>query len=307
MKLFMLLISFGLFAAETDHFTHREMVLPDMSQVLNAKANVFLQEALEETNKTSDCSEKKLYKTLRKYFASKHSDGKFVKYILQSEEVKKDIIPLRDSVYREWNLTNGPVLGREKASKSSLALAPTIRVGDQVIGTDKFEHMFGMGFKYYRAHYQKGRDLETVLKLGILRERFILGGNNFTTGVFSYADLAANFNGMRFWNSLLQKKDDVFGKENNRGPYVECKSGKWVPIKAIDFYPFIDESMDESVNCSMFPGKRNLEKFLRALTNLGPDYRCPMNPGLRDLMLQKYGPLIINKFSSGIVPDLKDF
>ena len=87
--------------------------------------------------------------------------------------------------------------------------------------------MFGMGFTYFTKHYQKGKDIKDVLSYGIALEKTILGGNVFATGVFSYGDLSANFNGMRFWNHVLQKNDDILGSEHNLGPYVTCSADKW--------------------------------------------------------------------------------
>ena len=48
-----------------------------------------------------------------------------------------------------------------------------------------------------------------------------------TTGIYSFSELAANFNGYRFWNTILLKKKDplkgVIGNFFNR-PYVGCST-----------------------------------------------------------------------------------
>ncbi len=288
-----LLCSSLVHAGEADHYTDRNEPLDDMAFVINAKANNYLNKAVADTNKSSSCddsvdSEKVLYKELQKYFAN-HSKGQLVKDILYKDDVVKKTVPLVDSIYGEWSILNGFLLGRSAAKKSPLALTPMVRVGEQVVGVDKFEHMFGMGYKYFNKHYFKNKSMKKVLKFGVAREKTFLGGNFLATGVFAYGDLSANFNGMRFWNHVLLKRDDVLGKEYNLGPYVKCENKKWVVSseKAIDFREYIDYSMDESVNCSKFATKSGLKKFKKSLKRLG-DYKCPMDVSLLSVIKNKY-------------------
>lgn len=75
----------------------------------------------------------------------------------------------------------------------------------------------------------------TILKENLRRnfyngakiELIVLGGNRFQTGVFSYGDLSAEFNGMRFWNHMLQLRDDILGSEQNLAPilFARIKNG----------------------------------------------------------------------------------
>lgn len=311
---FSLLLTISAFGAETDHFTDAEKVLPDESQVINNLANSYVLEVLAEQNAETNCddsleSEKRLYTLLKKYFAN-HSKGVLAKELLKGELVATNVIPLKQSVYQNWSIGNGFLLGRKKAAQSPLALAPMIRVGEQKIGTDKLEHMFGMGFRYFSSHYLKGKSIEKVLKNGILKEKTILGGNVLATGVFSYADLAANFNGMRFWNHMLQRRDDILGKAYNLGPYIECRNNKWVAVKAIDFRDYVDASMDESINCSNFANRKGLRKFQAAIKEIDPANTCPMNPELRSEMIFRYQNLshwIINEESNGVVSWFNEF
>lgn len=285
------LLSLSVFAAEADHYTHPEKaieLIEDARPLLIKKTNELFQEKLAEINKSHDCSqmiEKDLYKELQDIFAN-HSKGKLVKDILYTDQYPTIKIALDDSIYGAWSVGNGFLLGRKKASESPLALAPLIRVGDVIVGTDKLEHLFGMGYQYFERHYLRGHSLRRVLKRGIFFEKTILGGNILATGVFAYADLAANFNGMRFWNSMLQKRDDVLGKEHNVGPYLACDSGKWVQLKEIDFSPFIDLGSDESINCSKFASKGGLKKYKKYLEE--NQTQCPRRPDLLEDLVKKY-------------------
>lgn len=320
----LLLLAQGVFAAEADHYTDPtkslDSILEDASPLLINETNKLFQEKLGQINQKNDCStmkEEDLYKELQEIFAN-HSKGKLVKDILYTDKYPTIKIALDDSIYGEWSVRNGFLLGRKKASESPLALAPLIRVGEVVVGTDKLEHLFGMGYQYFDRHYLRGHSLKRVLKRGIFFEKTILGGNILATGVFAYSDLAANFNGMRFWNSMLQKRDDVLGKEHNQGPYLACEQGKWTQLKEIDFSPYLDLASDESINCSKFASRGGLKKYKKYLEERGA--ACPRRPDLLSDLVKKYDiptqgdkkgrPLshwILNKDGNGKVSYLNEF
>nr|BDT29947.1 TonB-dependent receptor [Bacteriovorax sp. HI3] len=318
LSLSLLSLSFNLFAAEADNFTARTLDLADAGEEVNVLANNYLKKAIVDLNKVGGCNEEALYKELRKYFAN-HSKGELVKDILYRNAVAINNLPIKQSVYENWEKADGFLLGRKKAATSPLALSPLIKIGDETVGVDKFEHMFGMGFTYFTKHYQKGKDIKDVLSYGIALEKTILGGNVFATGVFSYGDLSANFNGMRFWNHVLQKNDDILGSEHNLGPYVTCSASKWQVNEKnpIDFKNYIDASMDESINCSKFAGTKAVGKFKAAIKKRGfvdsnNQALCPVEPSKLQEMRQKYKPsgiehLIINDEGLGKVSYFNEF
>lgn len=317
------LLSYGVLSAEADHYTnpHKNFEkIQDVSDQLTRDTRRLISKKLAELNGEGNCenlSELGLYKKLQEVFAN-HSKGELVKEVLYTENYPLVKIPLKESIYGSWSVKNGFLLGRKKAAKSPLALAPLIRVGEVVVGTDKLEHLFGMGFQYFDRHYLRGQDLKRVLKRGIFFEKTILGGNILATGVFAYADLAANFNGMRFWNNMLQLRDDVLGKENNLGPYLECHQGAWTQVKDIDFSDYLDLSSDESINCSKFASRDGLMKYQNYLRET--DSQCPRLPEALSDLERKYDiptqgdekkrPLshwIINKDGNGKVSYFNEF
>lgn len=245
-------------AAEVDQFTRRNESLADSAPAINLKANEYIQLAIKNLNENSNCDEKLLYSELRKYFAN-HSKGELTKYALHDESIERRTMKIQDSIFRDWKVFDGYLLGRKGANKSELALSPLVRMGEVVIGVDKFEHMFGRGFSYFNQHYIKGKTIEKAIKSGVFGEKTIYGGNKLATGVYSYADLSANFNGMRFWNHFLMKEKDIIG--DDYGPFLKCNSGKWEQVKEVDFTHYIDDSMDEAINCSKFPTKKTAEKY----------------------------------------------
>jgi hypothetical protein len=285
-------------AAEADHFTLPEGQIADITSEVNKLANEGLTAAIEDLNAQGGCdnsrkSDERLYDRLTDVF-SNHKKGQLVLAIIHGD-LPRTVIPLKESIYSEWKIWNGFLLGRRGAAKSPLALFPLIKIGDTVIGVDKLEHMFGMGLRYFKGHYLEEKPLVSVLKGGIFKEKTALGGNLLATGVFSYGDLSANFNGMRFWNHMLQKKDDVLGAQHNIGPYLTCQAGKWAKNeeRPIDFRNYVDATMQESMNCSKFATAGGVRKFHEALEAMqardkSRTFACPENPALMAETARKY-------------------
>lgn len=304
----LLVLSQKSFTAEADNFTARQLNLLDASSQVNELANNYLKKLIENLESLG-CNEKSLYIELRKIFAN-HSSGEITKDILYKKIVPIYALSIKKSVYQSWEISDGYILGNKKAATSPLALSPLIQIGDQIVGVDKFEHMFGMGYDYFKKYYIKHGNLKLILNYGVALEKTILGGNIFATGVFSYGDLSANFNGMRFWNHVLQKNDDILGIEYNLGPYVVCRDNKWAVNERnpIDFRNYIDASMDESINCSKFAGTKAVIKFKSELTKRGfinsdGEATCPVEPEKLAEMRAKYQKSgVINKIlnSDGI-------
>jgi hypothetical protein len=321
------LVASSLHSAEIDHFTHRNQHISDSTKVLNQKLNVYLNEALEmanylpktevtssqyrdlKNNKTvrfqgtavMSCTHKDaeeiLYKKMRVYFSSHLNDNDFFNFYFKDDAVDRKTTDLKKSIYGEWEFFNGQLLASKKAAESGIGIAPIFKYDQIEMGTDKFEHFFSRGLSNFTRFYLKGMDFKTMMKKDMLMERTILGGNFLATGVFSYADLSANFNGLRFWNSVLQKREDFLG-ENNIGPFVRCndKNGKWEKVKDLDLRPFVDESWDEAVNCIMLSTKEAAEKVNVALERL--NMTCPLVPNTFDRMVKKYGEIgafLLNK------------
>ncbi len=290
-----------LYSAEAYHYTVPAHEIEDITYQLNTHTNFLVQQVLDDINTQGGCrlsknvfgsgktAEEKLYKALKKIFFI-HGRSILVDDILDGYMPTTTIL-LRDSVYKEWNITSGVAL-----IISQLTLSPNIKVGGKVIGVDKLEHMFAYGLKYFRQHYISGMEMEKVLRLGAAAEKVYLGGNVMETGVFSYGDLAANFNGMRFWNHILQKNDDILGEEYNLGPYIICEGGKWKknPERPIDLSKYMDRSVQENYNCSKFATKSGLSKFtnqlrILAFENKNPsEFQCPVSRHELDEAALKY-------------------
>ena len=278
------------FSAEIDAFSKRFEPLEDSLVKVNQLTNRLLQESLDEVNSKRDgCDQKHLYKSLRKRFNNQYQ-GELAKEIINSDEYPKIKIPSKESIYQDFKWYEAIVQGG--TSRISDPIADQMKINGILVGTDKFEHFMGSGYKYFNEFRLEKHSVEEALQIGWKAETGILGA--VTTGVMSYADLTANFNGMRFWNHMLQLRPDILG--DNHGPYISCQDNQFVQVKKIDFRHYIDESMDESINCSKFARKKSAKKFLKRVEALG--YSCPMDPDKLEMMKEKYG-----EFSKWIIND----
>lgn len=274
------------FSAEVDQFTLRGWPLKDSSELLNLKANKAIQSALKLANgKGEGCSEKILYKALRVHF-NNHIQGKLTKDILADENIAKRSVKLTDSIYQDWSKWDGIGMGSKVLSKKAVTMSGEMRVGEQFIGVDKLEHMWGQGYAYFKINYLKEKGEIKAVKVGAAKEKIYLGGNKLANGVFSYGDLGANFNGMRFWNHMLLKQDDVLGADKNIGPYISCTNDSWTQVEEIDLKNYVDDSMDEAINCSKFPTQKTADKFENRLRIMGT--ACPVDVQKRDDLIVKY-------------------
>lgn len=287
----MIMDSFALFASEIDPFKERDQIqLADMAYKINKKTQEYLEDSLAWANKRGACSEKRLFRGLRKSFRN-HIFGELAPYIINSSEIERSEVRTTQSIYRNFKWYEALIPGLYAKVFSDPA-GKIVNVNGHLIGTDKFEHFMGTGYKYFKTYYRGDQNLLEVLEKGWDLEVGFMG--SVTTGVQSYADLVANFNGMRFWNHMLQKHEDILGE--NLGPYITCKNGLWVQIKKIDWRDYIEASWDEAYNCSKFRTQALLDKVQAVIAEYQKEssinLRCPLyNENLEQVVNEKYALL----------------
>jgi hypothetical protein len=276
------LLSANLWSAEVDHFNTPTTKLVDSLPKINHQSNSYLAEAIYEANAEGRCDEDLLYKRMRKRFHN-HIKGDLVPWMNEIEEVEGQRV--HNTIYREYKWYQSIVLGLVyRIGKAPMGYI--VNLGGKYYGTDKFEHFFGKGFSYFTKYYKEGKSIDHILDYGAATENGLLGAS--MTGVYSYGDLGANFNGMRFWNHVLQKNDDILGKKYNAGPYVRCQQGQWRKVKSIDWSLYFDQSFSEGHNCSKFRTKSLYNKAVAQVKALSErsnaDLSCPykdVNMGLK--------------------------
>jgi hypothetical protein len=117
--------------------------------------------------------------------------------------------------------------------------ASTIQLAGVLIGTDKLDHFWDQGYDYFRVS-KHGLDPERAVRWGTRTELGLWG--EATTGVFSYADLAANYDGYQFYATLLSPTSSI----------VRDDEGCVRMVRPFDWADSIDWHYDEALNPSVY-------------------------------------------------------
>lgn len=140
-----------------------------------------------------------------------------------------------------------------------LTISPTVNLYGAQFGTDKLEHMFQQGYDYYKIHKNTVARGETTqaaakkaVKWGQLTERTYFGW--LVSGVYSNADLVANYAGMRFYQGLT---NPIKIGEATRPAILIQKDGVWTfngdaDLRRDLIRPFLTEHLNEALNPSVY-------------------------------------------------------
>lgn len=142
-------------------------------------------------------------------------------------------------------------------------ISPTVNIYGTSFGTDKIAHFFQQGYTYYRIYkralakgFTESEAQKKAVDWGRMTERTYYG--IFVGGVYSNADLYANFAGMRFYQALT--KPSKIG-DFERPAVLSLKNGIWILNEnAVEILlkPFISDHLNEALNSSLFiPGLRS--------------------------------------------------
>lgn len=275
-------------AAEVDSFTRRH-ALGDSAPFLNQVVNVWMEEAVIEANRPplitrltagerAGCDETRLMAALKDRFAD-YLVGQLESFANESTALDSIRTTFADSIYRDLNFSESPtVLLTER-------LAVLIRLGDVYLGSDKLGHFFTEGRTYYTRYIAENE--RSALRYGELTESSFYG--ELTTGIFSYADLAANLNGLRFWNSILAKKPDPIDGTQPVRPYIGCTEGKWRRLRPFDWRDYVDPAWDEALNCNAYRDDAVLKKVTRRIAQASHGKGCPLQRVDERQLQRKYG------------------
>jgi len=282
-------------ASETDSFLAIKDNPRESSYRINEITNSLLIDALIEANNISGCSEKQLYKSLIKRLKGNVIAGPIEKYINDVDDIfiDKSKTNLKGSIYGTLSFFQAPLLHLTKTSLGSVVKI-NINDNDLFIGSDKFGHFFTEGYIYYKKAFLKKKGIVKTLKWGMRTERGKFGLK--TTGVYSYADLAANYKGMSFWKNIVMSE-----LHNTSNSYFRCDGNNFIQIRKFDWRDYIDEGWDETINCNRYKSIKALGKVLHNITEIGNsmniDLTCPSKKNQCPSLIESYMPysdLIVN-------------
>ena len=150
-----------------------------------------------------------------------------------------------------------------------LTMSPTVRLYGTEFGTDKIEHMLQQGYDYYKIYEREtasGATPEAAAKKAVSWGRM----TEFTyfglmvAGVYSNADLVANYAGLKFYQGMTES---IKIGSVTRPAILSLSNGTWTinaPQALHDnlIRPFISEHLNEALNPSVYAF--NLYPFVRS-------------------------------------------
>ena len=252
-------------AYETDQFSHRLEPIEDATAALDTRVNeTILRIAADWRGPRNDW---KFVDGIYHSIGGHHWVDRIERWAMKAPEVDRQELRRRDSIYRGHPIWATRVAG-------IFGVGPTIKVNGQLIGSDKLGHFLSQGRKFYRR-YQRLRDEAQAAERSAYTERAIFG--QLTTGVYSNADLVANYEGYRFYRSLFE--DDII---SGKPAILAWQDGRWVVQRPFSWADHVNDYWDEALNINhydplLYPHmKDRLQTFC-------PDYfRDPVRYTLKD-------------------------
>jgi len=299
------------FASEIDSVTPRNVKLDNSLNIINTIFDQRLQEGVDKANGKQDvvedmeadefCNEEVLYTELRKAIFQSFTAS----WGLKGYELDKQLrdlltrqsyrLSLNDSIYRDIDYLEGFSLKLKE-------LSDVVNINGHLVGLDKIGHFFAEGWQYFELTQYDDQSIEKALEWGKEQEAWKFGYT--TTGIFSFSDLTANFNGWRFWNKvLLRKNDPLKGAIANflNRPYVTCETQvidsiknkkivkAWKYNNGFDLADFIDGAWDEGNNCNSYEDPIIEEKVTSRIKNVDSGFTCPVVAEFCQEAQEKYG------------------
>jgi hypothetical protein len=222
-------------AYETDQFSNRLDDLEDSTELLDGRVNQTLEAIVDEWQGARD--DWKVVNQIYFDIGGMHWVDKIERWAMKSEKVDR-LQPSRyTSIYRGHPIWATRVAGL-------FGVGPTIKLNGQFIGSDKLGHFLSQGRKFYRR-YLKYLDEAKAAEHSAFTERALFG--QMSTGVYSNADLVANFEGYRFYRSLFED-EIVPGKP----AILAWRDGRWVMQRQFTWADHVNEFWDEALNINHY-------------------------------------------------------
>lgn len=287
-------------ASETDNFTKRD-IKTDAREWLNSQMNAAIQDAVQSADPNVNYSvHQKLFKSLGGIFWSK-----IEKWADQPHSPSENV-KFEDSIYRDVGGTRGNSAAFRKLFTFKDYYSPGIyRIDNVVFGADKLGHFLQLGYSMYLAAGQKRKEgFKDVRPLYIRMADVVSGDKKYrkeatATGMDlaldyskfqedgswglkgpmgrSWADMAANVDGFKFWEELT----------GGANPYVKKDAkGRWYQARQFDWATYVNPAWDEAVNRTDFDPRMHdqIEKRIQEVLKVS-NYELPSS----QLIFERYG------------------
>jgi hypothetical protein len=222
-------------AYETDQFSHRLEPIADSMPVMNQRVNQSIETAVAAWKGPRD--DWKFVNAIYHDLGGHHWVDRIERWAMKSDEVERLQPTRRESIYQGHPFWATRVAG-------IFGVGPTIKINGQLIGSDKLGHFFSQGKKFYRRYMRSGDEAQAA-EHSAYTERAIFG--QLTTGVYSNADLVANYEGFRFYLSLFE--DNVVP---GKPAILAWQEDHWVIQRTFTWADHVNEYWDEALNINHY-------------------------------------------------------
>lgn len=256
--------SLSCWGAEVDNFSSIKRGVPNATSATNKIINGYLQKL---SRDLKSCNVNQLLEAAKTVM-----DENFPEIINDLEKAGFHVEKDKVALYTGY-----------KSPVFSGCCAVVLQFGKTKAGTDKIDHFLAGGYEYYmeyRKNLSKGAALaeKAAIELGFALEDSVWGLEG--SGRKSYGDLAANYHGFQFYKQLFESEK----------PYLVCEKNRWIQKRQFDVAEYVDDSWDESINCTSYDNQSNRDLVFRNMKKIGFE-KCPVDAGKCRELTAKYGKL----------------
>lgn len=243
-------------AYESDQFSHRLEPISDSTLLLDAKVNSTLADIVRDWH--GPRNDWKFVMAVFHRLGGYYWVDKIEEWASESPDIQRLQTSRWDSIYHGHPLWASRVAGL-------FGVGSTIKLNNQFIGSDKLGHFFSQGKKFYRR-YEVTHDEALAAERSAYTERAIFG--QMTTGVYSNADLVANYEGYRFYRSLFE--DNIIP---GKPAILAWQDDHWIIQRPFTFADHVNAYWDEALNISHYD--KLLYPYMKPrLMTFCPDYQA---------------------------------
>jgi hypothetical protein len=228
-------LSGAVHAYETDQHTGRGADIADSTAVLNAKVNDTIAGIVADSDKGHD--ELAVVDAFYRELGGRHWVDRLERWAMKSPNVERLEVGRYESIFADQ-----PLYATRVAKL--FGTGPTIRVNEQLIGSDKIGHFISQGRKYYKRYLRYGSE-EEAAEQSAFTERALFG--QLSNGIYSNADLVANYEGHRFFRSLFED-----GIIPGKVAILRWENDGWVVQRNFDWADHVNEYWDEALNVNHY-------------------------------------------------------
>lgn len=231
-------------AYESDTLTDRHLPLPDVTEALDDRVRAIIADAIAQTNRHTRCDAEPevLHRQLAHAIHVRASANELVGqrgglralgFDAYSAWIEKGGAPHR--AFDDRRDVLGSVTFRESPLLVWAGVCSTVSVNGVLVGTDKLDHFFEEGYDGWR-HGQRGDRPQRTVDWLTRTENGRYGLK--TSEAFSFGDLRADADGVRFYDTLLDPGGLVEVGED--GCLVQARPFRWAD--------YVDAEYDEVLN-----------------------------------------------------------